>query len=69
MSLSEFDYKVLDITNDLNNPNLADQTIAAHAKQGWDVQQVFSRWVGNDTERVYALLRRDRAKDPKAKIV
>jgi hypothetical protein len=69
MALSEYDYKVLDITVDLNNSNAVDLTLAAQAKTGWDIQQVFTRWVGNDTERVYALLKRGREKNPNARAI
>jgi hypothetical protein len=60
MTPSEFEYKVLHLTDHLDNTNGADLTLEIHAKLGWEVQQIFSRHVGTG-EFVYALLKRKRA--------
>jgi len=58
---SEFEYKVLHLTDHLDKTSGADMLIEIEAKLGWEVQQVFTRRAG-DAEFVYALLRRARKK-------
>lgn len=57
MTKSDFKYKIIELTQALDGSGHATTLLSVESKSGWDVQQVFSRWVGNDTERVYALLR------------
>jgi hypothetical protein len=61
MSEAEFKYKIVELTQGLTGPDHGTGTLSVHSKQGWEVQQIFSRWVGNDTERVFALLRQKRS--------
>jgi hypothetical protein len=60
MSESEYKYKIIDITQNLTQGDSGTGVLSVESKSGWDVQQVFSRWVGNDSERVFALLRQRR---------
>jgi hypothetical protein len=60
MSESEYNYKVIELTQHLVGPGSGTSILSVESKSGWDVQQVFSRWVGSDTERVFALLRQKR---------
>jgi hypothetical protein len=62
MTPSEFEYKVLHLTDHLDKTSGADLLIEIEAKLGWEVQQVFTRRAG-DAEFVYVLLRRARKKD------
>jgi len=57
MNESEFKYKLIELTTALVGNDHGTSILSVESKQGWEVQQIFSRWVGNDTERVYALLR------------
>ncbi len=66
MALSEYEYKVLHLTDHLDHTSGADLTIDVQAKLGWDVQQIFTRHAG-EGEFVYALLRRARAGGEAAK--
>jgi hypothetical protein len=59
MATSDYEYKVLSLTDHLDKTSSADLLIEIEAKLGFDVQQVFSRRTG-DQESVYALLRRPR---------
>jgi hypothetical protein len=59
---SEFEYKVLHLTDHLDKTSGADLLLEIDAKLGWDVQQIFSRHIGAE-EFVYALLRRGRKRD------
>ena len=61
MALSEFEYKVLHLTDHLDHLSGADLTIEVQAKLGWDVQQIFTRKAA-EGDFVYALLKRGRAK-------
>ena len=62
MGPSEFEYKVLHLTDHLDHTNSADLTIEIQAKLGWEIQQIFTRDVG-EGEFVYALMRRGRKKE------
>jgi hypothetical protein len=59
---ADFEYKVLPLTDHLDNPSGADLVLEVQAKLGWEVQQIFSRQ-SRETELVYALLRRGRKKE------
>jgi hypothetical protein len=59
MAISDYEYKVLSLTDHLDKTSSADLLIEIEAKLGFEVQQVFSRRTG-DQESVYALLRRTR---------
>ena len=59
MPLSTSEYKVLHLTDHLDKTSSADLLIEIEAKLGYDVQQLFTRHVG-EQEYVYALLRRER---------
>lgn len=61
MNEAEFKYKIIELTQPLVGNDHGTSILSVESKQGWEVQQVFSRWVGNDTERVYALLRQKRS--------
>ena len=56
------EYKVLHLTDHLDKTTGADLLLEVEAKLGYEVQQVFTRHVG-DAEFVYALLKRARIKD------
>jgi hypothetical protein len=62
MAPADFEYKVLPLTDHLDNPDGADLALEIQAKLGWEVQQIFSRRTG-DAEQVFGLLRRGRKKD------
>jgi hypothetical protein len=57
---ADFKYKVIEITQDLVAADHGTNKFSVESKAGWDIQQIFSRLVGPDSERVYALLRRHR---------
>lgn len=57
MSESQYNYKIIELTQHLVGPGNGTAALSVESKAGWEVQQVFSRWVGNDSERVFALLR------------
>ena len=59
MAPSDFEYKVLHLTDHLDKTSGADLLLEIEAKLGYEVQQIFTRHVG-DEEFVYALLRRPR---------
>ncbi len=59
---SEFEYKVLHLTDHLDHLSGADLTIDVQAKLGWEIQEIFTRRTA-DAEFVYALLRRTRKRD------
>ena len=61
MAMAEFEYKVLHLTDHLDKTSGADLLIEIEAKLGFEVQQIFTRQVGED-ESVYVLLRRGRRK-------
>jgi hypothetical protein len=62
-----YEYKVLHLTDHLDKTSGADLLLEVEAKLGYEVQQIFSRHVG-DGEFVYALLRRGRQQEPTAKV-
>jgi hypothetical protein len=59
MAIADNEYKVLHLTDHLEKTSSADLLLEVEAKLGFDVQQVFTRRVG-DQEYVYALLKRPR---------
>ena len=61
MTESEYKYKIIEITMQIVGADSGTGVLSVHSKDGWDVQQIFSRLVGNDSERVFALLRQKRA--------
>jgi hypothetical protein len=60
MAESEYKYKVLEITQQIVGADNGTSILTVEARGGWDVQQIFSRMVGADSERVFALLRQKR---------
>lgn len=60
MTLSRYEYQVLDVTDDLYPATKLTVALLRFGESGWDVQQVFTKRTVEGADRVFVLLQRAR---------